>query len=479
MQRTTVVVRLQVHVTGLLLLQQLLLLVVVVRVLPCDGFTNSVVGQFESSRRRIHGVVSEIQNRPSSSTTSSPQSARRRRRIGNMNYDDDYWEEDEDDFDLEDDRDRRPYQVSLDNDNELLTDYDKDPQLHWEKCGDDEDDEDGCWVLLPPLYVTKPTAVIHFCGGTFFGSAPKLWYGPLLEGLCRATQCVIVATAIPITWTENPLQHVLLSRKLQRQFQTAYVTVLEDEYGDTALSDVPVVALGHSLGSRLLAVLATLAPPRNAAAPPYKSFILMSFTNYGASAGIPGVQQLMKSRNNLDAPKARSRRRNRSRSRYDEEDYDDELDDDDDLEELIEELQQNVLEQTTKIRDALTPLSQDLEFYPTPDQLWDALAKDKRFTVPETLIVQFDDDEVDQSARLASILKDTSNVKYARLQGNHLSPVAVEAKAGSWLDLPSKATKALVKVIRGKPVREKSTDTSTMRDLRQTIARYITDVVTK
>jgi pimeloyl-ACP methyl ester carboxylesterase len=299
-----------------------------------------------------------------------------------------------------------------------------------------------------------------------------------LEGLCRATQCVIVATAIPVTWTENPLQHVLLSRKLQRQFQTAYVTVLEDEYGDTALADVPVVALGHSLGSRLLAVLATLAPPRNAAAPPYKSFILMSFTNYGASAGIPGVQQLMKSRNSLDAPKARSRRRSRNRSRYDEEDYDDDFDDDD-LEELIEELQQNVWEQTTKIRDALTPLSQDLEFYPSPDQLWDALAKDKRFTVPETLIVQFDDDEVDQSARLASILKNTSNVKYARLRGNHLSPVAVEAKTGSWLDLPSKATKALVKVIRGKPIREKSTDTSTMRDLRQTIARYITDVVTK
>ena len=418
-------------------------------VLPCAGFAVHVSSTFRTIR------LGESSSRLSPKTQQLPCSAQR---ASSTEYND-YWEED--DFDL--DNESRSNKVAIGIDDI----YNEVQSLDWEEC------DDGCWVLLPPSYVTTPTAIVHFCGGTVFGSSPKLWYGPLLEGLVRATSCVVIATAIPITLVENPLQHVLLSRKLQRQFQSAYVNVVEDEYGD--VSEVPVVALGHSLGSRLLAVLATLAPPKNAAAPPYKSYILMSFTNYGASASIPGVQQLIKSRNRLDSPETRPKRQRR-KSEYD--DVDDDMFDDE-LDEILDEIQESLWEQTSKVRDALTPLSEDLEFYPSPDQLWDALSKDKRYSVPETLIVQFDADEVDQSAKLAAILTNSSNVRYARLRGDHLSPVAVEAKDGSWLDLPSKATKALLKLIRGRSTREKATDTAIMRDLRQTIARYITDVATK
>jgi pimeloyl-ACP methyl ester carboxylesterase len=415
---------------------------------PCEGF--SIAPSSCVSRPLVKPLIL------------SPHQARRN---ANAEYDD-YWDEDK----SEDEEINRSgqYKVSF----EPGYEEEQEPQLDWEEC------DDGGWVLLPPSYVSKPTAVLHFCGGTFFGSSPKLWYGPLLEGIVRATQCTIVATAIPVSLVESPLQHVMLSRKLQRQFQSAYVNVLEDEYGDIA--DVPVVAMGHSLGSRLLAVLATLSPPKNAAAPPYKNYILMSFTNYGASASIPGVQQLVKSRRNLDSPDERPTRTTRQRRRRK---YDDEWDDDDfldeDIDEIIDDLQESVWEQTSEVRDRLTPLPEDLEFYPSPDQLWDALKKDQRFSIPETLIIQFDDDGLDQSARLAEILTNSSDVKYARLRGNHLSPVSVEAKDGSWLELPSKATKALLKIMRGKSTKEKSTDTAGMRDLRQSIARYITDVVTK
>jgi len=318
--------------------------------------------------------------------------------------------------------------------------------------------------------VNKPTAVLHFVGGTFFGSSPKDWYGTLLQGLVQATQCTIVATAIPVTLVENPLQHVALSRKVQKQFQSAYVNVLEDEYG--SLDDVPVVALGHSLGARLLTVLATLAPPKNAAAPPYKSYILMSFTNYGASASIPGVQQLVRSRRTLDNTQPPRARRQRSDS------WDEWIDDDEELEEMLDDLQDSVWEQTTKVRHALTPLEQDLEFYPTPDQLWDALTTDKRYAVPQTLLIQFDDDEVDQSSKLATSLMDSSDLKYALLKGTHLSPV--DAKDGGWLDQATRATKMLWKVIQGSktPSRRKKLSDD-MIDLRQTIARYISDVATK
>jgi Protein of unknown function (DUF1350) len=325
---------------------------------------------------------------------------------------------------------------------------------------------DGCtWVCLPPAYVSRPTAVIHFCGGTFFGSAPKLWYKNLLEGVVRATQCAIVATPIPVTLFKNPLQHVQLSRTLQRQFQMAFVDILEDEYGE--IDDVPVVGMGHSLGARLMTVLATLSQPKNSAVSSYTSYILISFTNYGASASIPGVQSLLLERRKLD----RTSGRKNSYTNWQE-------GDDNEFDELMGEFQETI----SDVKDALTPRSEDLEFVPSPDQLWKALLEDKRYTIPKTLLVQFDHDDVDQCPRLAEILMKTNStdIKYARLKGNHLTPVNVDdndGQGGGWLQLPTRASKAVWKLIRGsgKSTQEEG---ETLRDLRQSIARYITDVVT-
>jgi hypothetical protein len=233
-------------------------------------------------------------------------------------------------------------------------------QVDWELA------EDGnTWVCLPPAYVSRPTAIVHFCGGTFFGSSPKLWYKTLLEGVVRATQCTIVATPIPVTLLKNPLQHVQLSRTLQRNFQMAVVDILEDEYGD--LEDVPIVGMGHSLGARLMTVLATLSQPKNSAVAPYASYILMSFTNYGASASIPGVQSLLKERRKIDYNGGRRRS-------YDDWEYEDE--EDVEWEELYREFQETM----SDVKDALTPRSEDLEFVPSPDQLWTALLDDKRYS---------------------------------------------------------------------------------------------------
>ena len=325
--------------------------------------------------------------------------------------------------------------------------------------------DDGCtWVCLPPAYVSRPTAVIHFCGGTFFGSAPKLWYKNLLEGIVRATQCAIVATPIPVTLFKNPLQHVQLSRKLQRQFQMAFVDILEDEYGE--IDDVPVVGMGHSLGARLMTVLATLSQPKNSAVSSYTSYILISFTNYGASASIPGVQSLLQERRKLD----RTSGRKNSYTNWQE-------GDDNEWDELMGEFQETI----SDVKDALTPRSEDLEFVPSPDQLWKALLEDKRYTIPKTLLVQFDHDDVDQCPRLAEILMKTNStdIKYALLKGNHLTPVNVDdndGQGGGWLQLPTRASKAVWKLIRGSG--KSAQEGETLRDLRQSIARYITDVVT-
>ena len=109
----------------------------------------------------------------------------------------------------------------------------KEIQLDWEQCSDGEAD---ALVLLPPEAVERPSAVLHFVGGTFFGSLPKIYYRSLLEGLVRNTQCAIVVTPIPVTLLKSPLQHISLGRKLQASFESAWTNILEDEYGD--LSDV-------------------------------------------------------------------------------------------------------------------------------------------------------------------------------------------------------------------------------------------------
>jgi hypothetical protein len=360
----------------------------------------------------------------------------------------------------------------------------KETQLDWEVCSDGTTE---ALVLLPPEAAERPTAIVHFVGGTFFGSTPKLWYRTFLEGLVRNTQCAIIITPIPVTLLKSPLQHTSLSQKLGRAFENAWNVILEDEYGD--LSDVPVCGIGHSLGARLLVVLATLnqnKPKGPVPIPPYKSFALISFTNYGASAGIPGVSTLLRQSKKQEQVTTvtgeRQRRKTAQRARQDwwiDDEYNDDVDED--WVELVDDIQELIQEQATRVKTALTPKSEDLEFFPTPDMLWKAVKEDQRYCVPETLVVQFDDDPIDQSSKLAQILQETnsSDVKFARLRGTHLTPISISEgdTAGGWLELTSKASKTVWKAIRGRS--KTKVQEAAMRDLRQSIARYITDVVTK
>jgi hypothetical protein len=409
-------------------------------------------------------------------------------------------------------------------------------QIDWEVCYSDGGLKADALVLLPPASVERPTAIIHFVGGTFFGSNPKIWYRSLLESIVRSTSTAIIVTPIPVTLFKNPLQHIQLSQKIKRAFQNAWLTVLEDEYGEDALRDIPLCGLGHSLGARLLTVLTTAdqnQPSMNnnnnndnnnnnndrkrrksqerVPIPPYKSLCLVSFTNYGAKVGIPGVAALLKQskrgeRNNAEQRSkfSSSNKNNRKKRRYYDDEYDDEYnnnDDDADEEwsELVEDLQETVTEQANRFRTAFTPKSKDLEFFPTPDQLWDAIKDDKRYKVNNTLIVQFDNDPIDQSSKLAQILHETnsSDVKFARLRGTHLDPVSIstnseegddnrngQSQSQSQTSIASAGGAVAVglgslieKTIKGN--NKNREHKIAMRDLRQSIISYITDVVTK
>lgn len=358
--------------------------------------------------------------------------------------------------------------------------------LEWEKC---TTSAGTAWVLLPPPSVATPTAILHFVGGTVTGSAPNVWYRTLLQDLVRHTSCAVLATSIPVTITQSPLDHVRVAANLRRQWLAAYQDILVDEYGSAALQSVPVCGLGHSLGARLLTVLATLGGSRTTAddtrlpPQPYKSFVLMSFTNFGAAAGIPGVAQLFRKSRVVEGRRREPREGSRRRT-DDEEDWWEGDDDDDDgydadWSDLWNELSGVVRAGTARVQSALTPASKSLEFHPTPEQLWKAIREDGRYTVPQTLVVQFDDDEVDQSSLLAAAIVNSSDVKFARLRGSHLTPVSVTDDDDDGDNtINSRVGRLLMKALQGRR-KSRPNDVEALIALRQSIARYISDVVTK
>ena len=531
---------------------------------------------------------SEDEDDFSNPTQRQRQQRRRIPREGDYYYDD--YEDDPYAMDEEEQEEDDAY---FDNEEESYNEQEyitPTPRVEWEeieipnysRTPDDDDSYSTVYVLLPPSPPTMhplPTAVLHFVGGTLFGSAPKVWYRTLLEDIVTHTQCAIIVTPLPVITPLNskrmrgPLHHVSMAKRLQYQFQYAYEAVLEDEYGSEDMKSIPIAGLGHSLGSRLLVVLATLMKNDDAKLASqkeedakrrrqrlkktdptyqYKSMILISFVNQNAAAGIPGISSLLKKRTQLDqktsqrqkeetrSSKQKSRRPSRD-SWYDDDEDDDELDD------LLEELGELWVgvrgafqTQADRVKTVLTPKTEDLEFYPTPRQLWKALegsnvpindkntpSSTSRYHIPQTLLIQFDQDDMDQSSKLATVLMSgspkrtvaaasksstedssatatatttqappamTTDLKFARLRGTHLTPISTgdskekdldrfrRRNKGMLQEWSSQTTKALWKAIQGRVTGGSvhgTTQEEALLDLRQSITRYITDIVTR
>ena len=382
---------------------------------------------------------------------------------------------------------------------------------------------------VPP---TRPTAIIHFVGGTFFGSYPRKFYGSLLEDIARLCNAVVVATPIPLVlpgrglvnqvgnWifdegssgsyedagrerrkrggsdvATNPLDHLSLSTAIQKEFNNAYRDVILDEYcrdydNDKEIEDfmknVPIVGIGHSLGARIQAVSCShphvskrylsMGKGNRLIRSGREGMIYLGFANWGASSSIPGVATLdqtvkrREQRRDMDQQNLRGvgvgRREdvwdNRSRrkrqdsmygndvrgrnGRYDRHDADDL-----ELADVFGDILSSVAKGAKQIGEAITPQSEDLEFSPTPNELWDNLSAPNGWysrSCRNNLIVQFEDDPIDQGSRLARTLLAAYNtepaeknstssvedvhkeermhtVKFARLSGGHLTPVTL------------------------------------------------------
>ena len=134
----------------------------------------------------------------------------------------------------------------------------------------------GNYILRPPSSMSPPRAVIHFLGGAFLGAAPQLTYRYLLERL-SSRGYLVVATPYQLSF-----DHLATCDEIISKFELVAPS-LAKQYGA-----IPVVGVGHSCGALLHMLITSLFPdtPRAANA-------LLSYNNRPVSEAIPVFEQLI------------------------------------------------------------------------------------------------------------------------------------------------------------------------------------------
>ena len=140
------------------------------------------------------------------------------------------------------------------------------------------EDMHGNYILRPPpsSSMSPPRAVIHFLGGAFLGAAPQLTYRYLLERL-SSRGYLVVATPYQLSF-----DHLTTCDEIISKFELVAPS-LARQYGA-----IPVVGVGHSCGALLHMLITSLFPdtPRAANA-------LLSYNNRPVSEAIPVFEQLI------------------------------------------------------------------------------------------------------------------------------------------------------------------------------------------
>ena len=391
---------------------------------------------------------------------------------------DDYIEEDDDEIMMDDgEAEKEPLPRSRRNKR-------KQKPFTWERY-------DGIDICLPntrnsDVNDEQPKAILHFIGGTGLGVFPRQTYAPFLEGLA-SNNFAVVATPLPVFL--SPFDHRAMCADIAEMFQTVYHDVIEDEYGPTAARGIPIVGVGHSLGSRLHVIMNTamLSSSSSSAdddeqttdnlidvAYPREANVLLSFNNYSTSRSVPLLDEMNLIAKGMQRGLEVSKPlQNKIGSKLNEgyqslrKELEDDSDFDADAEFLLKGLDflETLPDKATKMfqEDTATRWNrsrrgsskgrggaksrrgryESTDFFPSPDELWDAI-RDEHYAVKKNLFVQFSADKLDQSAKLATAIKSSmgsgdekgalQNLKYAVLPGGHLTPVVRRQAGGMFLE---------------------------------------------
>lgn len=133
----------------------------------------------------------------------------------------------------------------------------------------------GNYLLRPAATQSQPRALIHFLGGAFVGAAPDISYRYVLERLAERG-FLIVATPYTLSF-----DYIATCDDIIGRFEKI-APDLAKQFGP-----VPVVGVGHSCGALLQLLITTLFPdtPRAANA-------LMSYNNKGVKEAVPLFEEV-------------------------------------------------------------------------------------------------------------------------------------------------------------------------------------------
>ncbi len=278
----------------------------------------------------------------------------------------------------------------------------------------------GNHVFRPP---GEARALVSFLGGAFVGAAPQATYAQLLRQLSEAG-CVVLATPYVMQF-----DYLRLCEEILCTAEPA-VAELRREYGD-----LPLVGVGHSGGALLHVLLSSVFQGTGGFADaPRAANVLISYNNRRAADSIPLFKEVVtpaaSSLLSLEGdPAIEQLRALTSTSRKW-------------LESLaaggepiggaggaaadLLSCSASYAASLLPVVDQIEPLFRQIdsgttEFTPNPDEVRRAAAA--LYAARRTLLLRFDDDPVDQTPELESVLQSVGGVQLSSLTGSHLTPL--------------------------------------------------------
>lgn len=295
-----------------------------------------------------------------------------------------------------------------------------------------------CLVLLPTEQ-RVPKSIIHFVGGFLAGtSAVTVAYSGILTSLADSGH-LIVATPIP----PFSVNHGEVAKQVTYQFASCFNNDIRKLIGNS-VDDVPVIGLSHSLGGKLTALVNSRKEDRKSQ-PSRAGNVFMSFNNYGVkdtselaarqarrvspqvdtiidAASQPEVKRLVNVFNTAKDDRFFGDVFQRATSALG-----DQLGVD--IAKRVDDFSRDLKEQIGAQMDSMGGMGgmgggipTDIEFDPSPEETWALLMKG--YNVQRNVVIQFKNDDIDQSNELAvSLRKRGCDVVMKTLAGNHLTPL--------------------------------------------------------
>lgn len=293
---------------------------------------------------------------------------------------------------------------------------------------------EDCQVLFHSTSQARlPKSIIHFTGGFLLGSASPVAYNDLFQQLSSSGH-LVVATTIP-PFDSN---HTKTATDISRSFNKCYSDYLLPMMGPYG-KKIPVIGLSHSLGGKLMALVASRREDRRSS-PIRAGNIFMAFNNYGfqksleLSAKASGANARSATRSNedrssgsefnvqgvLDAVKSSAGILDGIAASFSKSTGSSSVDS------LINAAkriipQEQMNSAASAVSSAASALT-DFEFTPSPEDTWKAILQG--YGVDNNVLFKFQDDDIDQSEELAGCLVKRGGCRIAveTVPGTHLTP---------------------------------------------------------